>query len=111
MLGYKVPLQVIEDYENKLKGLDEIVQPKNEGFKAFCEGVRDAFAEVKMCGLVNLDTNWHTGTPTEEGWYLLCLKRDDTEYFYTTYFRYDGADKVKDVVAYQKIEPYKEKDK
>lgn len=111
MLGYKVPLQVIEDYENKLKRANEVVQPKNGSFNAFCDGVHDAFAEVRNCGLVNLEGNWHAGTPSEEGWYVLCLKRDDTEYFYTTYFRYDGADKVKDVVAYQKIEPYKEEEK
>ena len=50
--------------------------------------------------------DWHTGTPTEEGWYVLCMKRDDTEYFYITYYRYEGADKVKDVVAWMPMTPY-----
>ena len=84
MLGYKVPLQVIEDYENYLKRLDEKVQPNNEDFKAFCDGVHDAFAEVRMCELVNLDSNWHTDIPTKKGWYV--CKMRGTDLYETHYF-------------------------
>lgn len=120
MLGYKVPLQVIEDYENKLKRAKEVVQPKNGSFNAFCDGVHDAFAEVRMCGLVNLDSNWHTGTPPmEKGTYLIrqdCLyaphivcerKRDGESLFI------EGSNQIIEdgILAYQKIEPFKEASK
>jgi len=113
MLGYKVPLQVIEDYENKLKGLEGIAQPKNEGFKAFCEGVRDAFVEVKMCGLVNLDTNWHTGTPKKDGEYLvwttgdlpLIVTKNAHGIWEDDYYGYQKV-REEDIVAWQKITPY-----
>ena len=57
---------------------------------------------------------WHTGTPTEEGDYLLVLKAPNGKphYFPNTLnkgkkwrYVFRGA-----IIAYQKIEPYKEKD-
>lgn len=58
--------------------------------------------------------NWHTGTPTEEGWYLVTNGDDDSasydigkwdgeSFCYMEYL--DSAY----VVAWQKIDPYKEK--
>ena len=65
--------------------------------------------------LIELDDSpWHTGIPTEEGWYLVTSggnnsaaydigKWDGESFCYMEYL--DSAD----VVAWQKIEPYKEK--
>lgn len=56
---------------------------------------------------------WHTGTPTEEGWYLLHLRRKDKPYCvaYMDGHHWLGIDDfyifVDDVLAWQKIEPYR----
>ena len=61
----------------------------------------------------NRPSNWHTGTPTEEGWYLVTSggnnsasydigKWDGESFCYMEYLN------SADVVAWQKIEPYKE---
>ena len=60
------------------------------------------------------DNNWHTGTPTEEGWYLLNLKKDYKPYCvaYMDGRHWLGIDDffilVDDVKAWMPIEPYKE---
>jgi hypothetical protein len=57
---------------------------------------------------------WHTGTPTEEGWYLLECKIGNSE---DTYFTTDhwsnavGYWAVNGVIRWQKIDEYKEKNK
>lgn len=57
---------------------------------------------------------WHTGTPTEEGWYLLHLKKDSKPYCvaYMDGRHWLGIDDffilVDDVIEWHKIEPYKE---
>ena len=59
---------------------------------------------------------WHTGTPTEEGWYQTEVKvRDCDGSYYLMYESvwFDGEEWVnrrheQPVVAWQKIEPYKE---
>ena len=52
-----------------------------------------------------LASNWHTGTPTEEGWYLCSTKASDFSVHY-----YDGNEwdfcPLDFVVAWQKITPY-----
>ena len=66
--------------------------------------------------------SWHTGTPTEDGWYLVayecvydCKNKGKIEYFTMNiitdedgYRDYRGraSDDVWKAVAYQKIEPY-----
>lgn len=59
-------------------------------------------------------TNWHTGTPTEEDWYLIQLvdhKKGGIPY---DIVRWTGKWGIyfpipnEEVVAWQKIEPYKE---
>lgn len=49
---------------------------------------------------------WHTGTPTEEGWYL--LYGIDGEYHVCEIREFTNFDKL--FLAWQKIEPYKEKE-
>lgn len=55
--------------------------------------------------------NWHTGTPTEEGWYLVAFKYEDEEGVrYTTDYFKDGkwafpmVRDISKVVKWQKIE-------
>lgn len=83
------------------------------------ENIGDSSIWVKPHG------NWHTGTPTEEGWYLVayecvydCKNKGKIEYFTLNiitdedgYKDYRGraSDDVWKAVAWQKIEPYKEK--
>ena len=53
------------------------------------------------------ESNWHTGTPTEEGWYLIAYKwHGDIRYIAVDHIPniYDNA------IAWQKIEPFKETD-
>lgn len=56
---------------------------------------------------------WHTGTPTEEGWYLLHLRRKDKPYCVAYMDGHhwlsinDFFILVDDVLAWQKIEPYR----
>ena len=60
-----------------------------------------------------VDNPWNTGTPTEDGLYLTVIRVDNC-YAYEPVFweskwcfrHYD-----KPIIAWQKIEPYKEKDK
>ena len=63
---------------------------------------------------------WHTGTPTEEGWYLIAIRFGDRIEYDSRKcrrtidnngnecMRFDGCNPV---IAWQKIEPYKEKEK
>lgn len=64
---------------------------------------------------------WHTGTPTEEGWYLIQTKRVDVDtgrYIFKVgnlsdvlWFQSEGYKELScyGIIAWQKIEPYKEK--
>lgn len=56
--------------------------------------------------------NWHTGTPTEEGWYVLVIPLTKGLLMYETdYLNKDGKFRLygkRGVIAWQKIEPYKE---
>lgn len=58
-----------------------------------------------------LDNPWHTGTPTEEGWYLQRIKSKigityDTDYYENGDWKYSCV--FRKILAWQKIEPYKE---
>lgn len=53
------------------------------------------------------DTPWHTGTPTEEGWYLQRIKSKnnityDTDYYENGDWKYPCV--FREIVAWQKIE-------
>lgn len=57
------------------------------------------------------DNNWHTGTPTEEGWYLLeCnIGNSDETYYATDYWNNEvGYWTVNRVIRWQKIDEDKE---
>ena len=60
---------------------------------------------------------WHTGTPTEEGWYLVAFNyefeegvRYTTDYFKDGKWAFPMVRDISKIVAWQKIEPYKEKE-
>lgn len=72
----------------------------------------------------NRTSPWHTGTPTEEGWYLVAYQhKDKMTYRAVRFFLEEGLDMefleseggiyypdIWKAVAWQKIEPYKEKE-
>ena len=53
-------------------------------------------------------TDWHTGTPTEGGLFLVHLKSGEYDIFSFNYGYNSWDIGFRDVVAWQKIEPYKE---
>ena len=68
-------------------------------------------AENEAIEAWNERNNWHTGTPTEEGWYLQRIKSKnmisyDTDYYENGDWKYSCA--LREIIAWQKIEPYKE---
>lgn len=82
----------------------------------------------KLCGRLNAspwqqrvlheelaDSPWHTGTPTEEGDYLLQIEHMCKTYFVAWTLKRFGEELIPKIpqstVAWWKIEPYKEKDK
>ncbi len=70
------------------------------------------YSGVKMSDYPSIEipqTNWHTGTPTEEGWYVLECGNSEHTYYTTDYW----SNKVKywtvnRVIRWQKITPYQE---
>ena len=55
------------------------------------------------------ELDWHTGTPTEEGWYLLeyNIGNSDETYYVTDHWSNEvGYWTVDRVIRWQKIEPY-----
>ena len=82
---------------------------------ASTETYTDDYSAIE--GWNNRINPWHTGTPTEEGWYLLAYKYGGGTRIYYEVIRWEGiwkdedigwdAQKVQDL-AYCKIEPYKE---
>ena len=71
--------------------------------------------QCPCCGQEYMDevdetqSNWHTGKPTEGGWYLLAVKHGE-KIHYNANRLYSGGEwfysKLGEVLAYQKIEPY-----
>ena len=69
---------------------------------AYAVGEEEAEAKAKRER--KKETNWHTGTPTEEGWYLLkCLYPEGSEYIYDTWYCTEDTELSENVVAWQKI--------
>ena len=55
-------------------------------------------------------SNWHTGTPTEEGWYLIAFLGSNKRIEYASaVWCYNEWDAHCRVIAWQKITPYEEK--
>ena len=114
MKGYKVPQHMIEGRKNW------IAQYQKDDKYAW--GMSAVIEDIESLPLEELDDNWHTGTPTEDGWYLVafecvydCNNKGKIEYFTLNiitdeygYMDYRGraSDDVWKAVAYQKIEPY-----
>jgi len=90
-------------------------------------GIGDSEDEKKITEAWNHRHNpWHTGTPTEEGWYLVayecvhgCKNKGKLEYYTMHIFedelgykdiRGRASDDVWKAIAWQRIEPYKEKE-
>ena len=69
--------------------------------------------DAEVYEIVDRVNFWHIGTPTEEGWYLLKVKSDD-EVIYDTnrliqcLWGLDWKYVHEEILAWQKIEPYKE---
>lgn len=85
------------------------------------ECLSDNQMQCPYCGaVITIDGThqhpWNTGTPTEEGYYLLRLNY--TNYLFDVAFLKDGKFKsthdheiaVSYIVAWQRLEPYKEND-
>lgn len=70
------------------------------GFDSFVLGLVIGEDEASARKEKQTDSPWHTGTPTEEGWYLCKLK--DTDLYETTYFH--GYDWSEYIEKWQKIE-------
>ena len=52
----------------------------------------------------NRFNSWHTGKPTEEGWYLIRISFPNCRDTYTTYYHNNAIDHIKGMVAWRKIE-------
>ena len=67
MTGYKIPKGFVEGYRNAIGRY-----PKDS---QYAWGMNAVVEALEVHPLEELDENpWHTGTPTEEGDYLLVLK-------------------------------------
>lgn len=122
MLGYKVPSSLIEKIERENYHIGDF---------SYLNGMDKVLDSIKELGEVELDNPWHTGTPTETGEYLVCIRYDFGKEGYTTAnyvepfnphtgwydlkppSEEDGHEWCKkngiEVIAWQKIETYKEK--
>ena len=67
MDGYKVPARLIESYIEKMYAFRE-TKPD------YFAGMNDVIESIEGLGKEELDNPWHTGTPTEEGYYLVQLR-------------------------------------
>lgn len=88
------------------------VQCNNKRCAVFC-GTIGKNTKEEAVRAWNTRANWHTGTPTEDGWYLLNV--GCTIPFRVAYMRKsqwlsidDSIIRTDAVIAWQKIEPYKE---
>ena len=110
MLGYKVPTHLIKAKIDKMYALQE----KQEMYSA---GMNDIIESIEALGEEELDSNWHTGTPTTEGWYLVrtvdtehpfdSLKFADGKWLDYGFDSYEFEECRNDyVLKWQKITPY-----
>ena len=101
MKGYKIPLGFVEGYRNAIERY-----PKDS---EYAWGMNAVVEALEVHPLEELDENpWHTGKPTEEGWYLLKIKSDD-EIIYDTdkliqcLWGLDWKYAHKEIIEWQKI--------
>lgn len=66
---------------------------------------------IRIVKEMPIESPWHKGTPTEEGWYLLCNMANNKIFYDTDYYE-NGDWKycciLRSILAWWKIEPYKE---
>lgn len=106
MKGYKVPEHMVDGIKNRIA-----LFPKD--FK-YAWGMDEVVEDIETLPLEELDDNWHTGTPTEEGDYLVKLDVEHHVYPYYVlkwangwYSHYDMAYPAcpkHSVIKWQKIE-------
>jgi len=113
MKGYKVPEHMIGGFKNMIARY-----PKDA---EYAWGMNAVVEAIESLPLEELDDNWHTGTPTEEGWYLVAYQhKDKITYRAVRFFLEKGLDMefldseggiyypdIWKAVAWQKIEPYR----
>ena len=103
MKGYKIPLGFVEGYRNAIERY-----PKDS---EYAWGMNAVVEALEVHPLEELDENpWHTGTPTEEGWYLQRIKSKnnisyDTDYYENGDWKYSCV--FREIIAWQKIEEEK----
>lgn len=120
MKGYKVPEHMIDGLKNWISRF-----PNDD---KYAWGMNAIVDEIEALPLEELDDNWHTGTPTEAGWYLFryIYKAEEmgNKYFYATekFIEVDeeilnlgdcgGGSQITKIyplvkkIEWQKIEPY-----
>ena len=92
MTGYKIPKGFVEGYRNTIELYPEDSQ--------YAWGMNAVVEALEVYPLEELDENpWHTGTPTEKGWYVCKLKGVD---IYETH-NYTGNNWCEYVQKWQKI--------
>lgn len=111
MKGYKIPKGFVEGYRNAIE-----LYPKDS---QYAWGMNAVVEALEVYPLEELDENpWHTGTPTEEGDYLVAFRMSDNSVEYGWCNWNNGAwDILCDydpdtytIVAWMPIPPYKEKE-
>ena len=104
----------------------ELVKQKSDKFEFVLVSCKNCDATIGIGGSDNEQkvteawnkrpNHWHTGTPTEDGWYLCAY---DTDIYLANYwcgcgwlkqYRAEGIDCRQGLVAWQKIEPPREYD-
>ena len=114
MKGYKIPLGFVEGYRNAIERY-----PKDS---KYAWGMNAVVEALEVHPLEELDEDpWHTGTPTEDGYYLCHIQfysedyESDEEGYDITYEFKNGSWEEDDenvrIIAWQKIDHYKEKEK
>lgn len=102
MTGYKIPKGFVEGYRNAIERY-----PKDS---QYAWGMNAVVEALEVHPLEELDdTPWHTGTPTELGWYLLKIKSDDemiydTNQLIQSLWGLDWRYAHEEILGWQKIE-------
>ena len=86
---------------------------KVEDLQAFCDNQKDHcitpndFQRFNHIEIKEPHENWHTGTPTEEGWYLCQTKAYWIVLFFDSILGWVEKKEAPYIEAWQKIEPYR----
>ena len=119
MTGYKVPKSTVEHLKRRMLDIGSVHTLEK---RHYASGLQEAIHAIEESPEEELDNPWHTGTPTEEGDYLVKLDVEHNVYPYYVlkwnkkgwYSHYDmdyPACPQHSVLKWQKIEPYEEESK